>query len=78
MYTSVLVQYEQYSGVAESQFPDFSYDKSPMCMSSMKIPYVYISQLIRYARACYSYENFLKRGQLLTKKLMMQGYNESR
>ena len=39
---------------------------------------VYISQLIRYARACYAYEDFLKRGQLLIKKLMLQGYNESR
>ena len=39
---------------------------------------VYVSQLIRYARACHAYEDFLKRGQLLTKKLMMQGYNESR
>ena len=28
---------------------------------------VYISQLIRYARACYAYDDFLKRGQLLTK-----------
>ena len=39
---------------------------------------VYVSQLIRYARACHAYADFLKRGQLLTKKLMMQGYNESR
>ena len=39
---------------------------------------VSISQLIRYARACYAYEDFLKRGQLLTKKLMLQGYSESR
>ena len=39
---------------------------------------VYISQLIRYPRACYAYEDFLKRGQRLTKKLMLQGYNESR
>jgi hypothetical protein len=39
---------------------------------------VYISQLIRYARACFAYEDFSKRGKLLTKKLMMQGYNESR
>jgi hypothetical protein len=39
---------------------------------------VYISQLIRYARACFAYEDFLKRGKLLTKKLMLQGYNESR
>ena len=39
---------------------------------------VYVSQLIRYARACHAYDDFLKRGQLLTKMLMMQGYNESR
>ena len=39
---------------------------------------VYISQLIRYARACFAYEDFSKRGKLLTKKLMLQGYNESR
>jgi hypothetical protein len=39
---------------------------------------VYISQLIRYARACFAYEDFSKRGRLLTNKLMLQGYNESR
>ena len=39
---------------------------------------VYISQLIRYTRACYAYEDFSKRYQLLTNKLMLQGYNESR
>jgi hypothetical protein len=39
---------------------------------------VYISQMIRYARACFAYEDFSKRGKLLTKKLMLQGYNESR
>jgi hypothetical protein len=39
---------------------------------------VYISQLIRYARAGFAYEDFSKRGKLLTKKLMLQGYNESR
>jgi hypothetical protein len=38
---------------------------------------VYISELIRYARACFAYEDFLKRGKLLTHKLMLQGY-ESR
>ena len=37
---------------------------------------VYISQLIRYARACFAYEDFSKRGKLLTKKLMLQGYND--
>jgi hypothetical protein len=39
---------------------------------------VYISQLIRYTRACFVYKDFSKRGQLLTKKLMLQGCNESR
>ena len=39
---------------------------------------VYVSQLIRYARACHAYDDLLKRGQLLTKMLMLQGYNESR
>jgi hypothetical protein len=33
---------------------------------------VFISQLIRYARACFTYEDFLKWGKLLTKKLMLQ------
>ena len=35
---------------------------------------VYISQLIRYARACSSYGDFIDRGRLLTKKLVDQGY----
>ena len=35
---------------------------------------VYISQLIRYARACSSYGNFIDRGRLLTKKLVDQCY----
>jgi hypothetical protein len=39
---------------------------------------VYVSQLIRYAKACFAYEDFSKRGRLLTNKLMLQRYNESR
>jgi hypothetical protein len=39
---------------------------------------VYISKLIWYARACFVYENFLKQGKLLSNKLMLQGYKESR
>jgi hypothetical protein len=39
---------------------------------------VYVSQLIRYARVCFAYEEFSKRGRLLTNKLMLQGYNKSR
>jgi hypothetical protein len=35
---------------------------------------VYISQLIRYSRACGSYQDFLDRGLLLTMKLLNQGF----
>ena len=35
---------------------------------------VYISQMIRYSRACGSYQDFLYRGLLLTKKLLYQGF----
>jgi hypothetical protein len=35
---------------------------------------VYISQLIRYSRACGSYQDFLDRGLLLTRKLLNQWF----
>ena len=35
---------------------------------------VYISQLVCYSRACAQYSNFLDRAQLLTQKLLKQGY----
>ena len=35
---------------------------------------VYISQMIRYFRACGSYQDFLDRGLLLTRKLLNQGF----
>ena len=35
---------------------------------------VYISQLIRYSRVCGSYQDFLDRGLLLTRKLLNQGF----
>ena len=35
---------------------------------------VYISQLIRYYRACGTYQDFLDRGFLLTRKLLNQGF----
>jgi hypothetical protein len=38
---------------------------------------VYISQLIWYARACSTYDQFLSRGRLLTDKLMLQGFLQS-
>jgi hypothetical protein len=35
---------------------------------------VYLSQLIRHSRACGSYQDFLDRGLLLTRKLLKQGF----
>jgi hypothetical protein len=35
---------------------------------------VYISKLIRYSRACGSYQDFLDRGLLLTRKLLSKGF----
>jgi hypothetical protein len=39
---------------------------------------MYISRLIRYARACLTYDQFLVRGSLLTNKLMSQEFQHSR
>jgi hypothetical protein len=39
---------------------------------------VYISQLIRHARACSIYDQFFSWGRLLTDKLMLQGFLQSR
>ena len=47
-----------------------------ICSNSPEAPAygVYISQFIRYSRACGSYQDFLDRGLLLTRKLMNQGF----
>jgi hypothetical protein len=37
---------------------------------------VYISKLIWYARVCFAYEDFSKRGKVLTKKVIFEVYNE--
>jgi hypothetical protein len=39
---------------------------------------IYVSQLIRYAKACSTHDQFLNRSRLLTDKLMLQGFIESR
>ena len=39
---------------------------------------VYISQLIRYSRACDVYHDFLSRARLLTNKLLTQGFVATR
>jgi len=38
---------------------------------------VYMSQLIRYSKTCNSYQNFIHRSVLLTRKLLNQGFIET-
>ena len=37
---------------------------------------VYVSQLVRYARACFKYQDFGEREKLLTRKLLTQVYHK--
>ena len=39
---------------------------------------VYVSQLIRYARACSNYPDFRERGKVLTTRLLSQGYHKTK
>ena len=39
---------------------------------------VYVSQLIRYARACSNYQDFNERGKVLTTKLLSQEYQKTK
>ena len=58
---------------------DFNFHITNFPFLSSNIPYspaygVFISQLIRYARACSSYECFIPRAARLSSKLLRQGY----
>ena len=60
---------------------DFSIVNFPfLCSNIPRSPAygVFISQLIRYSRACSSYQDFLIRAKLLTSKLLPQGYQLDR
>ena len=39
---------------------------------------VYVSQLIRYARTCSNYQDFMERGKVLTQKLLSQGFQKTK
>jgi hypothetical protein len=59
---------------------DFAVVNFPFLCSNIQLSPVYgvyVSELIRYARACFAYEDSSKLGRLLTNKLMLQSYNES-
>ena len=59
---------------------DFNFNIVNFLFLSSSVPQspaygVYVSQLIRYARASSAYSDFLVRSRLLTRKLLGQGYN---
>jgi hypothetical protein len=58
----------------DSNFPIVNFPL--ICSNIPAVPAygVYISQLIRYSRACGSYQDFLDRGLLLTRKLLNQWF----
>ena len=56
-------------------FPIVNFPFVSSNMSASSLVYGgYISQLISYSRACAQYNDFLDRAQLLTQKLLNQGY----
>ena len=62
---------------------DFNFHITSFPFLSSNIPFspaygVFISQLIRYARACFSYECFILRAMRLSNKLLGQGYVKER
>jgi len=62
---------------------DFNFLSSTIPFVGSNIPSspaygVYMSQLIRYSRTCYSYQDFLHRSVLLTRKLLSQGFIKTR
>ena len=62
---------------------DFNYSIVIIPFLSSNIPSapaygVYVSQLICYARACSSYQDFMECGKVLTTKLLSQGYQKSK
>jgi len=59
-------------------YPIFNYHFLDSNTPSSPAYGVYMSQLIRYSRICNSYHDFLLRSVLLTRKLLNQGFIESR
>jgi len=55
-------------------FPIVNYPDLDSDIPSSPVYGVYMSQLIRYSRTCHSYQDFLHRFVLLTRKLLSQGF----
>jgi len=59
-------------------FPIVNYPFLDSSIPSSPAYGVYMSQLIRYSRTCNSYQDFLHQFVLLTRKLLNQGFIETR
>ena len=60
---------------------DFSIVNFPFMSSNISVAHayeVYVSQLIRYSRACSSYQNFIDIGLQMIRKLMSLGFLRDR
>ena len=63
-------------------YDDFNFPIVDFPFLSSNIPfapaYGYVSQLIHYSRACSNYQDFMRRGKVLTTKLLSHGYQNSK
>ena len=65
----------------EIHFDDFNFSIVNFPFLSSNVPSapaygVYVSQLIRHARACSNFQDFMERRKVLTTKLLSQGYQK--
>jgi hypothetical protein len=85
-YLDILLNIDSSGGLTASLYDegdefDFAIVNFPFLCSNIPLSPacgVCVSRLVRCARACFAYEDFSERRGLLAKKLMLQGYNESR
>ena len=61
---------------------EYSEEADGMTPSQVRLVYhfygIYVSQVIRYARACSNYQDFMEHGKVLTTKLLSQGYQKTK
>ena len=85
-YLDIFLEYDSKGNLSTKLYDkrdDFSFPIVNFPFMSSNIPQspaygVFVSQLIRYARACTEYTDFLERGKLLCSKLLTQGFVKSK
>ena len=85
-YLDLLLKYDNFHRLQVKLYDkrdDFNFDIVNFPFLSSNIPQspaygVFVSQLIRYSRASSLYEDFIMRSQLLTSKLLKQGFTRNR